>query len=168
MGNTIKTPQNGYDIKVVRKTDIIKCIDENILDKDVMLALISQLEVDASTFLSEGRWTSLPYLGTLRKNKFKEIINSEENKELILAAKENLDKDKYIVFRKDLRDDITKRIRRERIFNYTVSKFVTKNKVFYNKLRNAKGEKAARFISYTLYELNINEIQTKYRLFDND
>ena len=91
MNDTIKMPGGGYDVKVVRKEDILKCIDSNIVDKDVMLAFINQFEVDASNFLSQGRWTSLPYIGTLRKNQYKEALNSEEIKELDEAAKENLE-----------------------------------------------------------------------------
>ena len=82
MNDTIKMPGGGYDVKVVRKEDILRCIDSNILDKDIMLAFINQFEVDASNFLSQGRWTSLPYIGTLRKNQYKEALNSEEIKEL--------------------------------------------------------------------------------------
>lgn len=159
MADTIKMPNGGYDIKVVRKEDVIKCIDSNILDKDIMLAFISQLEVDATNFLSQGRWTALPYIGTLRKNKFKEIINNEETKELIDSAKENLDKNKYVIFRKDLRDDIAKRIKHQRIYNYTVSRVVTKNKNFYRHLIDTKGDRIARFICYTYYEINTNELQ---------
>ena len=57
-----------------------------------MLAFINQFEVDATNFLSQGRWTSLPYIGTLRRNEYKERINSEEVKDLVDAAKETLDK----------------------------------------------------------------------------
>ena len=153
MGDTIKMPNGGYDVKVIRKEDVIKCIDSNIVDKDIMLAFINQFEIDASNFLSEGRWTSLPYIGTLRKNQYKEILNSDEVKELDEAAKENLDKNKYILFRKNLRDDISKRIKRERIYKYTLSQVIKKNKKFYNYIEKTKGEKIARVICFTMFEL---------------
>lgn len=153
MNDTIKMPGGGYDVKVVRKEDILKCIDSNIVDKDIMLAFINQFEVDASNFLSQGRWTSLPYIGTLRKNQYKEAINSEEIKELDEAARENLDKNKYILFKKDLRNDIAKAIKRERIYKYTLSKVVTKNKKFYDYLDKTKGEKIARVVCFSMFEL---------------
>ena len=149
MNDTIKMPGGGYDVKVVRKEDILKCIDSNIVDKDIMLAFINQFEVDASNFLSQGRWTSLPYIGTL---------NSEEVKELDEIAKENLDRNKYILFRKDMRNDIAKSIKRERLYKYTLSQVVKKNKKFYDYLEKTKGEKIARVICYSMFELTSIEV----------
>ena len=146
-------PNGGYDVKVVRKEDIIKCIDDNIIDKDIMLEFINQFEVDAITFLGQGRWTSLPYIGTLRRNQFKEIINSKEIKELDEAARETLDKSKYILFRKNLKDDIAKAIKRERIYKYMLSQVVKKNKEFYNYLLNTRGEYIARIVCFSMFEL---------------
>lgn len=153
MNDTIKMPGGGYDIKVVRKEDILKCIDDNIIDKDIMLAFITQFEIDATNFLHQGRWTSLPYIGTLRKNQYKEMINSEEIRELNEAAKENLDRNKYLLFKKDLRNDIAKAIKRERLYKYTLSKVVNRNKDFYKYLESTKGELYARVICYSMYEL---------------
>jgi len=159
MDTTIKMPNGGYDIKVVRKEDICNCIEDNIIDKDVMLAFINQLEVDATNFLSQGRWTSLPYIGTLRKNQYKAALNSKEVKELDEAAKETLDKKKYIIFRKDLRNDIAIGIKRERIYKYTLSKMVNKNRKYYKHLEETKGEIFARVICFTL-----SDISTDYEL----
>lgn len=157
MNDTIKMPGGGYDVKVVRKEDILKCIDNNIVDKDIMLAFITQFEIDASNFLVQGRWTSLPYIGTLRKNQYKEALNSEEVRELDEAAKENLDRSKYLLFRKDLRNDIAKAIKRERLYSYTLSQVVKKNKEFYNYLESTKGELYARVICYSMYQLTSYE-----------
>jgi len=153
MNDTIKMPNGGYDVKVVRKEDIIKCIDSNILDKNIMLAFINQFEIDASNFLAQGRWTSLPYIGTLRRSQYKEAINSEEIKELDEAARENLDKDKYILFRKNLRNDIAKSIQRERLYKYTLSQVVKKNREFYNYIEKTRGELIARVVCFTLSDL---------------
>ena len=153
MNDTIKMPNGGYDVKVVRKEEVLKCIDSNILDKDIMLAFINQFEIDASNFLSQGRWTSLPYIGTLRKNQYKELIESEKIRELDEAAKENLDRNKYILFRKDLRNDIARAIKRERLYKYTLSQVVKKNKSFYNYIEKTKGELYARVICHSMYEL---------------
>lgn len=158
MNDTIKMPNGGYNVKVVRKEEILKCIDANILDKEVMLEFINQFEIDATNFLSQGRWTSLPYIGTLRKNQYKEALNSKEVLELDQAAKENLDKDKYLLFRKDLRNDIAKSIKRERLYKYILSQVVKKNKDFYNYLYNKKGELYARVICYTMHELTTVEV----------
>lgn len=158
MNDTIKMPNGGYEVKVVRKEDILKCIDSNILDKDVMLAFINQFEVDANNFLNQGRWTSLPYIGTLRKSQYKEILNSEEVRELDEAARENFDKNKYILFRKNLKDDIARAIKRERIYKYTLSQVVKKNREFYNYLEKTRGESIARVICFTMFELSSENV----------
>jgi hypothetical protein len=158
MGDTLKMPGGGYDVKVVRKEDILKCIDSNILDKDLMLAFINQFEIDATNFLSQGRWTNLLYIGTLRKNQYKEAMNSQEIKELDEAARENLDKNKYILFRKNLRDDIAKAIKRERVYKYTLSQVVKKNKNFYKYLETTRSELIARVVCFSMFDLRTKRI----------
>lgn len=156
MGDTIKMPGGGgYDIKVVRKKDIIDCIDANIIDKDIMLAFIERLEVDITNFLAQGRWTSLPYIGTLQLNAFKERIRRTENKELLQEGKDTLDKDQYVLFRKGLKQDIAKQVRQERIYRYITSQFVTKNRALYEGYVKSKGEAYARLACYTLSKMNV-------------
>lgn len=157
MNDTIKMPNGGYDIKVVRKEEVIECINNNIIDKEVMLAFINQFEVDATNFLEQGRWTSLPYMGTLRLSKYKEIMSSDEIKELDKEAKESLDKNRYILFRKNLRVDIAKRIKRDRVFRYILSQMVNKNKSFYHYLIETRGNKIAEFVLFTLFDINTEE-----------
>lgn len=154
MGDTIKMPGGGFDIKVVRKEDIIQCIDDNIVDKDIMLAFIEQLEVDIATFLSQGRWTTLPYMGTLRINAYKQIMKSEETKQLISDAKETLDKDKYVLFRRTLSIETSKSIKYERIYRYITSQVARKNMKFYNNLAKNYNETVARFICYTMNQMD--------------
>ena len=38
-GTEVRTFPNGYDVRVVRKQDILDCIDDNIIDKDIALEL---------------------------------------------------------------------------------------------------------------------------------
>lgn len=164
MNDTVRMPDGGYDIKIVRKEDIIKCIDSNILDKDIMLAFINQLELDARNFIEQGRWTSLPYIGTIRKNQYKEISRSKEVTELIDAARDTLDRDKYLLFRKNLKDEIAISIKHERLYKYKLSQVVKKNRSFYNRIEKRKGEKIARVVCYSFFELSFidYEFQTAY------
>lgn len=163
MISTIQLPGGGYDIKVVRKEDIIDCIDTNIVDKDIALAIIEQIEVDATTFLKEGRWTTLPHIGTLRKNEYKEKLRSDDTRELIRDAKELLDKDKYILFRKNLKEDMIRSVKENRAFTYILSQLVKKNRKFFNYLIDKHGEDKARFIMYTLNFCTLYELQTCHR-----
>ena len=91
-GTEIRKFPNGYDVRVVRKQDILDCIDENIIDKEIALELITQCEIDACQYINEGKWTGLPYIGSVRLNDGGKILR--ENKELLNEAKEKLDDDK--------------------------------------------------------------------------
>lgn len=154
MDNTTKMPgAGGFDIKVVRKEDILECIDANILDKELMKEFISQFEIDANNFLTQGRWTALPYMGSLRKNQFKEKIRTPEMKQLIADAKETLDNHSYYLFRRSLDADICREIKNERVFKYILSQFVRKNRDFYEYLMKTKGESYARVIGYSLFDV---------------
>ena len=73
MADTYKFPGGGYDVTVFKKQDVLDCIDKNILDKDVALAFIEQLEVDAANFLKEGRWTGIPFIGNIRIPKLRQL-----------------------------------------------------------------------------------------------
>lgn len=161
MSDIFKFPNGGYEIEVCRKQDILDCIDDNIIDKEVALALITQCEVDATNFLKEGRWTGIPFLGNMRvptyKKKFKEIGGEE----ILEAAKQDLDKDKYIIFRKQLNINIAADIKYERYYKYITSCFVTKHKKLYNSfykdLRSGKlqdKDAYARFMCYSCTELS--------------
>ena len=86
--NTRKFPR-GYDVTIVRKEDVLEAIDDNIIDKEIALDLIKQLELDASNFIKEGRWTSLPFIGTIRYNENKKaiIVPGFNNKLMVIATK---------------------------------------------------------------------------------
>lgn len=150
MADTFKFPK-GYEVRVLRKQDVLDCIERNITDKDVALAVIAQCEIDAANFLKEGRWTGIPYIGNIRTPRHKQILALPENKELIEEAKELLDKDKYILFRKRLGRDIQKQIKAEKYFNYTLSKSVSKNFKSYNKVSRERGKLVAQILFFTLY-----------------
>ena len=161
MADTFKFPNGGYEVTVCRKQDIIDALDANVVDKEVVLAIITQCEVDATNFLKEGRWTGIPYLGNMRvpktKLKFKEIGGSE----LIQTAKEELERNRYIVFRSELNANIAIDVKRERLYRYMTSTFVTKHRRVYNSLlenkvaENLKDKDAyARFMCYSFMELS--------------
>lgn len=156
MSDTFKFP-NGYDVTVVRKQDIIDCLDANIVDKEVVLAVISQCEIDATNFLESGRWTGIPFLGNIRIPKRRQKLDSPEVQKLIDQARNTLDKDKYMVFRHRLNADICSKESEDRYYRYVVSHFVNNNRKYYNKLVKIHGEDAAQFICYTLSNLTIGE-----------
>lgn len=152
---TKQFPNGGYDVTVCRKQDILDCLDANIIDKEVVLAVISQCELDANNFIREGRWTGIPFLGNIRVPKRVQKFESKEIQEIVDEARNTLDKDRYYVFRKNLTSDLYKGEKRERFFKYVVSSFANRNRKFYNKQVEKRGELGAQFLCYTLANMSI-------------
>lgn len=160
MPDTFKFPNGGYDVVVCRKQDIIDCLDANIVDKEIVLAIITQCEVDATNFLKEGRWTGIPYLGNMRipphNKRFRELGGNE----LLKDAKEELDEHRYIVFRKGMNAEIAADIKNERLYRYITSGYVAKHRKTYkhllenNTAAKLKDKEAyARFMCNSFIEL---------------
>lgn len=147
MEDTYKFP-GGYDVKVVRKQDIIDCIDSNIIDKDVALAIVKQCEVDAANFLRQGRWTGLPFMGSLRPSPVVKLEKTKEQQELIEAAFEDSTKSQYVIFRKNLAHDNAKKLAAQKKYNYILSMSVSKDRPGFKRLVKEKGEHYARFRYY--------------------
>ena len=166
MADTYKFPGDGYDVTVFKKQDVLDCIDKNILDKDVALAFIEQLEVDAANFLKEGRWTGIPFIGNIRIPKLRQLEESPEQQALIAEAKKNLDADKYILFRTQLGKENSKHIKQERYYRYITSIAISHNRRLYKKLCEEKGDYFARIYLYASY--NITSLDNEYIILDND
>lgn len=149
---------NGYEVKVLRKEDVLASIDANIIDKEVALEIVKRCEIDAANFLKEGRWASIPFMGAIRIPKTQLALMSDKTKELLNEAKQNLEHDKYILFRQSVANDIGKRVKVERYYMYTVSKFVGRNPKFFRIIADKKGDAYARFLSYTLCNISPLEI----------
>lgn len=157
MADTFKFPNGGYEVKVLRKEDVLATIDENIIDKDIALAIVKKCEIDAGNFLREGRWTGIPFIGNIRIPKTIQKYMTEESQAILAEAKENLDEDKYILFRKNYTNNIGKQVKIERYYRYVVSRFVGKNQKFFKRLSERNGDEYARFLCYTLIEPTIEE-----------
>ena len=153
MPNTFKFPPNGYEVTVLRKQDVLDCIEENIIDKEIALDIVRRCEIDATNFLKEGRWAGIPFIGNIRIPKQVQRFMSEDMQKTMRDAKENLDKDKYLLFRKQVVDDTFKQIKEDRYYKYEVSKFVGKNLHIFKYLTVKHGDAMARFICFTLREM---------------
>lgn len=164
MADTFRFPNDGYEVTVCKKHDILACIDENIVDKDIALAIVEQCEKDAANFINEGRWTGLPFIGSVRIPKHKQLQISPEQQELIKEAKENLSTEQYIVFRRNLSTENKIQAKNERYYNYIVSMAINRNRKLYKKLCSEKGEVYARiylFASKHIVALNNEYVNIK-------
>lgn len=166
MAETYKFPNGNTTVTVYKKQDILKTIEENIIDKEVALAIVERCEVDASIFLKQGRWTGIPFIGNIRIPKNRQMQMTEEQQALIKDAKENLDTNKYVLFRSQLGKENTKRIKQERYYRYITSMAVSKNKKLYKKLCQEKGECFARLFLYATY--NVTAVENEYVIFDDN
>lgn len=162
---------NGYNVKVLRKDEILKTIDDNIIDKEIALDIIECCEIDASKFLTEGKWVGIPYLGNIRIPPKIQIAISNKTKEILSEAKALLEEDKYIIFRQNYYKEANKHVKEERYYKYVLSMFVGKNLKFFNRISELKGDKYARVLCYTLSNLEAvtdEQIQIINRYTNND
>lgn len=150
MTETFKFPHGGYEVNVCRKQDILDCIDANIIDKEIALAIVEQCEMDAADFIRQGRWISIPFIGNIRIPKNKLMEEDPEQQALIQEAKETLDTDKYILFKKRLRTNNAIQVKNNRYYNYVTSMSITKNRKLYRKLSKERGEAYAKLYMYSI------------------
>jgi len=162
--DTFKFP-GGKDVTVVRKQDVIECVNTNIVDKEVALAIIEQCEIDAANFLRQGRWTGIPFIGNIRASKVSILQNSKEQKELIDYVRDNSTMEHYVLFRRNLAVDNEKRVKATRHFNYVLAMAVARNRQGFKKLCKERGDKYARihyFLTYTITAVDNESIPIEY------
>ena len=155
MEETFKFPGSGYDVHVVRKQDVLDCIEDNIIDKEIALEVVKRCEIDAISFLKEGRWAGIPFIGNIRIPKTIAMLNSKPQQDLIKEAASKYTKEEYVLFRRELCANNEKIVRFERTFNYTVSVLMNRHPNYYAKLRANKGLRAAKIMLYSLSKLNV-------------
>ena len=143
MQDTYKFP-GGYDVTVVRKQDVVECINDNIVDKEVALAIVQQCEVDAVTFLRQGKWIGIPFIGNIRTNQVKKLEKTKEQQELIDAAYNTVSKEQYVIFRRNLGKDNVKRLKAQRYYNYILASSVSRNRSLFKKMCKERGEAFTR------------------------
>ena len=153
MADIFQFPRGGYEVEVLRKEDILNTIDDYIIDKEIALDIIKKCEQDAIDFLKQGEWVSIPFIGSIKIPDTVKLMSDDKTKELLESAEEELDKQKYILFRRSLANDVGKRVKINRYQNYMTSKFVTNNKQLYKKLVKDFGEHIAKFLCYTLHNM---------------
>lgn len=144
MADTFKFPNGGYEVVVLRKADILKSIDDNIIDKELALAIVQQCEIDAANFISTGKWTGIPFIGNIRIPKAKQYETSDEQQALIEAAKQELDHTKYCLFRRELSAENARRAKYQRYTNYIASICINNNKALFKKYCKTKGDNWAK------------------------
>ena len=160
MAETFKFPHGGNDVTIVRKQDILDCIDNNILDKDVALAIVEQCEIDIEQNLIAGKWTGIPFLGSLKPKLMRKRINGEIQ-DAIKESKIQMDKSTYVLFRKNLAANMANQEKYDRWSKYITSIAAQRYKNKYRILCRTKGEafaKAYMFLTNFIVAVENEEI----------
>ena len=159
MTDTYKFP-GGNDVKVVRKEDIINTINCNIVDKEVALAIVKQCEVDAANFLRKGRWTGIPFIGSIKVPDTVKMAHTPEQRELIQDAIETVSAEQFVMFRRELAYNNEKRAKATRYYNYVLSIAVSKNRNLFKKLCRERGVGYARIHFFLIS--SITAVENEY------
>lgn len=150
---TRKFPNGGFDVTVLRKSDVLRCIDDNVIDKDIAMIVVTQCELDAIASIRKGKIASIPHIGTIRYSEASKIIH--ENAELLDEAANSMDKERYLLFRRQVIRDGFDSLKQEKYFNYCVAKVVTKNRGLYFRLAHEQGETQTRLQFFFMQHLKI-------------
>lgn len=159
MTDTYKFP-GGTDVKIVRKEELIETINCNIVDKEIALAIVKQCEVDAANFLRKGRWTGIPFIGSIKVPDVVRMSNTPEQRELIKDAAETATNEQFVMFRRELAYNNEKRAKATRYYNYVLSMAVSKNRNLFKKLCREKGVGYARI--HFFLTSSITAIENEY------
>lgn len=151
---TFKTPKTT-DVVIYRKDDILKCIDDNIIDKETAYAIVKQCEIDATDFIRKGKWAGIPFIGNIRIPKITQLRESEEVKALEAEAAKELDVKKYVMFRRNLNHNLNEKVKNERYYNYLLSTLVTKHYNIFKYYLETKGEFYAKAFLMTIQSFDI-------------
>ena len=159
MAKQVKFPR-GYEVTIVTKSDILETLDANVVDKEIMKEIIDNLEKEATQFLQNEVWTGFPFLGSIKTSEVQQILKQEDMKELLQEAKDNLDEEKYLLFRKNLAGEIQSQLKTSKYYRYTTAINIHKYKKLYKYIRMFYGTTIARLIIFSISQLNVQNAET--------
>lgn len=167
MADIIKFPNGGYDVTIIRKQDVLDCIDANIIDKEVALDLIAKLEIDAMSVVNSGMKANIPFLGSIQMKTTRKIYDSADVKESIIDARNTLDKDSYIMFRKKLSKTVAEQASYDKFYQWRANAIVKANPKKFRELAAAKGEHFAKFYLFSLDKMCAVDNEVIYLEYGN-
>lgn len=144
--NIKQFPGAGYSVVVLRKEDVLKTIDDNIIDKSVALDLIKQCEIDAANFVKEGRTAILPYIGSIYFNAPKKAVIDSVNE--LHEANKNLSRKEYLLFKKRVAANKIKQLKYIKQYKSSVRFAIRINKKLYKNLVKYYSESYANLQMY--------------------
>lgn len=140
MATDVKFADRGYDVHIVSKEDILETIDNNIVDKDVALELIKELELDINAALLDNKWAGIPHIGSFRVDSTKLIEKTEEFKAARDYARQHLNTESYVLFKRTIRAENKKQEQFNRFCSYCISMALKKYKDEYKECLRTTNE----------------------------
>lgn len=141
----------GYDVTIVNKNDILKTIDDNIIDKEIAYEIITSLELSCQKYVSAGDTAGIPYIGKIKERLTAAI--ARENKEALNDAREVLDKEHYIAFKRALFADESKRYKYNKVYKLEIARVVNHNRRQYWNYVDTIGEVKADIMFHGIAHL---------------
>lgn len=135
-----------YVIVIKRKEDIIQTIQKDILDGEILDDIISSLERSIAHGIAARQWVSLPYIGNISLNKG--YISALNNRSKFDTAKKVMNKNQYLVFRKQIIKEEKLRIVREKNIEWFIRRAKEKHKKLHKELTKRYGESYANMYCY--------------------
>lgn len=115
---------NPENVTLVNKHDVLKTIDDNIIDKQIALELVTQLELDLGGYVATGVAAGIPYVGRLKQRTGSLALKMHSDE--LDAAKQTMDREQFIMFRKELVFEEVSKANYNRLYKYEVSMLANK------------------------------------------
>lgn len=141
----------GYDVTIVNKNDILKTIDDNIIDKEIAYEIITSLELSCQKYVSAGDSAGIPYIGKIKERLSSAI--AREHTEALNDAKEVLDREHYIAFKRALFIDESRRYKYNKVYKLEIVRVVNNNRRQYWNYVDTIGEVKADIMFHGIAHL---------------
>lgn len=141
----------GYCVTIVNKNDVLKTIDDNIIDKEIAYEVITSLELSCQKYVSAGDTAGIPYIGKI-KERLAAVI-ARENKEVLNDAKEVLDKKHYVAFKYALIADEGNRYKYNKVYKLEIARVASHNRRQYWNYVDTIGEVKADIMFHGIAHL---------------
>lgn len=142
---------DGYDVTLVNKNDVLKTIDDNIIDKEIAYEIITSLELSCQKYVSAGDIAGIPYIGKIKERLTAAI--ARKNKETLASAREVLDREHYIAFKYTLVTDEAKRFNYNKVYKLEIARVASHNRRQYWNYVDTVGEAKADIMFHGIAHL---------------
>lgn len=156
-------PYSDVEITIVRKDDILKTIDDNIIDKDIANELISHLETRAEKSLMNHKWTGFPFLGSIRIPPGLSPETLHRTRDATMYARDNMSHEQYVMFTKQCAYDAFQINKYRAYFDTIKTRAINQHRIEYHNLCYSKGKNYA--ICKITFKYNLKPTKLEYEYF---